>query len=74
MEDNLVEASKNVLEKDPFNWQLASVLGVLAGDDVVVDVGTGNGKSLVFQLPLLLNKSDINLVVSPLTALMIDQV
>jgi len=41
---------------------------------VVLDVGTGSGKTLCFSLPLLLNEKDISITVSPLTALMIDQV
>jgi superfamily II DNA helicase RecQ len=40
---------------------------------VVLDVGTGSGKTLCFSLPLL-NEKDISITVSPLTALMIDQV
>ena len=35
---------------------------------------TGSGKTLCFSLPLILNDTDMVLTVSPLTALMIDQV
>jgi len=58
----------------PFQWQLEIAAAVLCGEDVIIDVGTGSGKTLCFALPLLLHETDIVLVVSPLTALMIDQV
>ncbi|KAJ6604921.1 P-loop containing nucleoside triphosphate hydrolase protein [Mycena sp. CBHHK59/15] len=41
--------------------------------DVIIDVGTGCGKTLCFTLPLLLEATDIAMIVSPLSALMIDQ-
>jgi superfamily II DNA helicase RecQ len=62
------------LDQHPFKWQLEATAAILSGNDVVLDVGTGCGKSLCFSLPLLFSKSDISLTVSPLTALMIDQV
>src|SRR5919199_1310291 len=45
----------------------------LAGRDVLVVMPTGSGKSLCYQLPALL-RDDLTLVVSPLVALMQDQV
>jgi ATP-dependent helicase YprA (DUF1998 family) len=62
------------LGQRPFRWQLEATAAILTGNDVVLDVGTGCGKSLCFSLPLLFSQSDISLTVSPLTALMIDQV
>lgn len=63
-----------VLGKRPFRWQLEAAMGVLCGQDVILDIGTGSGKTLCFSLPLLLNEKDLALTISPLTALMIDQV
>ncbi len=49
------------------------VEAVLSGDDVVAVMPTGGGKSLCYQLPALL-LDGLTLVVSPLIALMKDQV
>ena len=69
----LSDRSFGVLGKRPFRWQLEAAQYILCGEDVVLDVGTGSGKTLCFSLPLLLNEKDIAVTVSPLTALMIDQ-
>ena len=46
---------------------------MLAGEDVLAVMPTGSGKSLCFQLPALA-RDGLTLVVSPLIALMRDQV
>jgi ATP-dependent DNA helicase RecQ len=53
--------------------QEAVVRDVLAGKDVLALMPTGGGKSLCFQLPAVL-KAGLSIVVSPLIALMQDQV
>ena len=53
--------------------QEAIVRHVLGGNDALVVMATGDGKSLCYQLPALM-QSGVTLVVSPLIALMEDQV
>ncbi|MFL5876535.1 MAG: RecQ family ATP-dependent DNA helicase, partial [Solirubrobacteraceae bacterium] len=53
--------------------QEEAVLAALDGRDVLVVMPTGAGKSLTYQLPALL-REDLTVVVSPLVALMRDQV
>ncbi len=53
--------------------QEAVVRDALAGRDVIALMPTGGGKSLCFQLPALL-QAGVSIVVSPLIALMQDQV
>ncbi|KAJ6527821.1 hypothetical protein B0H19DRAFT_1334686, partial [Mycena capillaripes] len=62
------------LGKTPHDFQRRFFSNVIQGRDVVLDVGTGSGKSLCIDLPVLSKKDDIVLVVSPLSALIIEQV
>ncbi len=54
--------------------QLETMACVLRGEDVFTILPTGGGKSLCYQLPALLDESGLTLVISPLIALMKDQV
>jgi ATP-dependent DNA helicase RecQ len=53
--------------------QLEAIRAVLAGTDVLVTMPTGAGKSLIYQFPSVL-LDGLTLVISPLIALMKDQV
>ncbi|MFL5896350.1 MAG: RecQ family ATP-dependent DNA helicase [Thermoleophilaceae bacterium] len=53
--------------------QEQAVRAALAGRDTLVVMPTGSGKSLCYQLPALM-RDDLTVVVSPLVALMQDQV
>ncbi len=53
--------------------QELAMQSILAGQDLLVVLPTGSGKSLTFQLPALL-RDGVTLVFSPLIALMRDQV
>ena len=53
--------------------QLEPIVAALSGEDILLISPTGSGKSLCFQVPALLAQSH-SIVVSPLKALMADQV
>lgn len=59
---------------NPFGWQLDVESELLTGGDVILNTGCGRGKSVVFQLSLLLDEMSISLVMLPLSALMLEQV
>jgi len=54
--------------------QAEALAPIIAGRDALVVMPTGAGKSLCYQLPALLDESATTLVISPLVALMHDQV
>jgi len=70
----LQHSLQNIWGYDQFRYPQAEVIeSLLAGRDCLVVLPTGGGKSLCFQLPALL-KDGLMVVVSPLVALMEDQV
>jgi len=60
--------------KDLLPGQAEIMACTMRGEDVLAVLPTGGGKSLCYQLPALLAKSGTTLVISPLIALMKDQV
>ncbi|MEP0911000.1 DNA helicase RecQ [Leptolyngbya sp. GB1-A1] len=71
---SLEQALKHFFGYDRFRPGQRDVIeAVLEGQDLLVVMPTGGGKSLCFQLPALL-KQGVTIVVSPLIALMQDQV
>lgn len=70
---NLVKLLKLVYGYDSFrDGQLEAIRMVLAGKSTMLVLPTGAGKSLCYQIPSMILPG-ITLVVSPLVALMIDQ-
>lgn len=73
--ERLVQAASQLVEGfQAFRpEQEAAMQSILAGQDALVVLPTGSGKSITFQLPALLRKG-VTIVFSPLIALMRDQV
>lgn len=70
---DLKGALKNVFKIEKFReLQLPTMNAVLSNEDVILVMPTGGGKSLCYQLPAVISKG-ITIVVSPLVALMEDQ-
>lgn len=71
----ILDQTKHYFHRDPYPWQLTAVKNILANQrDVIVIAGTGSGKSLIFQILQFAADDAIVLVVSPLVALMDNQV
>ena len=67
----------NVFKKEGFrNSQEEIIRAVISGDDVLVLLPTGHGKSLTYQLPAVVagRRGKTTIVISPLIALMSNQI
>ncbi len=72
--DQLQQALKHYFGYEDFlDYQRDVITSVISGGDCCVIMPTGAGKSICYQLPILLKKS-YGIVVSPLIALMKDQI
>lgn len=74
MSQQALEVLQNIYGYDAFRGQQHEIVStVIAGNDALVLMPTGGGKSLCYQVPSLV-RSGTGVVVSPLIALMQDQV
>ena len=71
---SLEDELKNIFGYDEFRGdQKAIIETVIANRDVLCILPTGAGKSLIYQLPMIINEG-IGIVISPLISLMRDQI
>ncbi|KAJ8926813.1 hypothetical protein NQ314_020659 [Rhamnusium bicolor] len=71
--ENLLKLLREKFKFEKFrSKQLAAINATLSKEDVLLLMPTGGGKSLVYQLPALVNKR-LTLVISPLISLIEDQ-
>jgi superfamily II DNA helicase RecQ len=77
-----IPAVQSILEKgknnfpDPYSWQISTWEHMFneKSRDVLVIARTGSGKSRIFQCLHFVKEDGVSLIVSPLVALMNDQV
>jgi ATP-dependent helicase YprA (DUF1998 family) len=71
----ILEGAKRIFP-DPYPWQINAWEYMFAekSRDVLVIAGTGSGKSFIFQCLHFKREDGITLIISPLSALMKDQV
>ncbi|XP_019641514.1 PREDICTED: uncharacterized protein LOC109482997 [Branchiostoma belcheri] len=75
MEAKVRRVFREVWDFEPRETQLRATIAALEGHDVFLGIATGSGKSLCYQsIPLCVTEPKLVVVVSPLRALMSDQI
>lgn len=70
---NLKKALTDIFKINEFRpLQVSTINAIMSNEDVILVMPTGGGKSLCYQLPAVISKG-VTIVVSPLVALMEDQ-
>lgn len=69
---NLDDIHRRVLEtfkNRPCRWQCLVAQSILTQRDVIINVGTGMGKTLSFFIPILFQNKGIHIIITPLNVL-----